>query len=240
MKQLQDYSDTRSRVSCMHCQVGLYRSNTDHVPSKCLLDHPLPPNLPTVEVCQECNSSFSKDEEYLCVFLAAVISGKADPDPNRFPSAARSVEHSPRLRERIKRAQRHQLTLWGDPEILWIPEIDRVNNVIVKNARGHVLHELGEPVSEAPSQVGCSPMVHWTADQRNTFECVPLGAGWPEVGSRMMQRIAGVDPLVDGWVEVQEGVYRYAVAQVPDGLLVRTVIREYLATEVYWSPDQAF
>ena len=52
-----------------------------------------------------------------------------------------------------------------------------------------------------------------------------------------MQRVAGVDPLVDGWVEVQEGVYRYAVAQGPDGLLVRTVIREYLATEVYWGDD---
>ena len=55
----------------------------------------------------------------------------------------------------------------------------------------------------------------------------------------MTQRLAGVDPPVDGLVEVQEGVYRYAVAQGHDGLLVRTVIREYLATEVYWGPDQA-
>ena len=54
-----------------------------------------------------------------------------------------------------------------------------------------------------------------------------------------MQRLAGVDPLVDGWVEVQEGVYRFAVAQGSDGLLVRTVIREYLATEVYWDLDQS-
>ena len=241
MKQLKDCSDARSRVSCTHCQVGLDPSNAnkDHVPSKCLLARPLPPNLPTVMVCRSCNESFSKDEEYLCVFLAAVISGDVDPDPSLFPSAAASVEHNPGLRERITRAQRHQSTLWGEPENLWIPEFDRVNNVIVKNARGHVLHELGEPVSDAPSGVGCWPMVRLTADQRDTFECVSLGAGWPEVGSRMMQRLAGVDPLVDGWVEVQEGVYRYAVVQGPDGLLVRTVIREYLATEVHWSPDQA-
>ena len=34
------------------------------------------------------------------------------------------------------RAQVHQLPLWGEPEILWMPEHDRVNSVIVKNARG--------------------------------------------------------------------------------------------------------
>ncbi len=190
-------------------------------------------------ICRSCNESFAKDEEYLCVFLAAVISGDADPDPSRFSSAAASVEHSPRLRERIKRARRNQLSLWGEPEILWYPEIDRVNNVTVKNARGHVLHEYGEPVSGAPSEVGSWPVNRMTVDQRNTFESFPLGAGWPEVGSRMMQRVAGVDPLIDGWVEVQKGVYRYAVAQWSDGYLVRTLIREYLATEVYWDLGQS-
>ena len=79
--------------------------------------------------------SLFEDEEYLCVFLVAVISGNAEPDPSLFPAAAASVEHSPGLRERIARAQVHQLPLWGEPEILWIPESDRVNSVIVKNAR---------------------------------------------------------------------------------------------------------
>ena len=239
MKQMRDYSDARSRVSCTHCQDVLDPSNAskDHVPSKCLLDRPLPANLPTVIICRSCNESFSEDEEYLCVFLVAVISGNAEPDPNLFPSAAASVEHSPRLRERITRAQVHQLPLWGEPEILWMPEPDRVNSVIVKNARGHALHEIGEPVSGEPSGVAYWPVSRLTIDQRNAFESVSLGALWPEVGSRMMQRLAGVDPLVDGWVEVQEGVYRYAVAQGHNGLLVRTVIREYLATEVYWGDD---
>jgi predicted nuclease of restriction endonuclease-like (RecB) superfamily len=37
----------------------------------------------------------------------------------------------------------------------------------------------------------------------------------------------------DGWVIVQPNVYRFAV--VDDGqFAVRTVIREYLATEVVW------
>jgi hypothetical protein len=56
---------------------------------------------------------------------------------------------------------------------------------------------------------------------------------WPEVGSRMMTRFATGEDLVDGWVEVQTGLYRYGVFQA-DGLVVRSVIANYLATEVRW------
>ena len=38
----------------------------------------------------------------------------------------------------------------------------------------------------------------------------------------------------DSWQDVQDGVYRYAVAQESDGILVRMVLREYLAAEVLW------
>ena len=55
----------------------------------------------------------------------------------------------------------------------------------------------------------------------------------------MTQRLAGVAPLVDGWVEVQEGVYRYAIAEGSDELLVRTLIGDYLATEVSWNLDRS-
>ena len=245
MEQLMDYSDERNRVACIHCGVGLDsgNANEDHVPSRCLLDRPLPDYLPTVMICAACNASFALDEEYLCVFLAAVISGGVDPDPNLFPSAAASIKHSAGLRERIRRAQSHQLSLLGEPEILWEPALDRVNRVIVKNARGHVLHELGEPVAGPPSRVACRPVSRVTVDQRNTFERGSLGsgssvAGWPEVGSRMMQRLAGVAPLADGWIEVQEGVYRYAIIEDPNELVVRSLIRDYLATEVAWEFEQ--
>ena len=52
----------------------------------------------------------------------------------------------------------------------------------------------------------------------------------------MLTRVFTGRDLVDGWVQVQEGSYRYLVAQ--HGLmLVRTVIAEYLATEAYWSDE---
>jgi hypothetical protein len=49
----------------------------------------------------------------------------------------------------------------------------------------------------------------------------------------MMTRVLTGQDLAGEWVVVQEGIYRYAVAQ-GGGMLVRSVLSEYLATEVYW------
>ncbi len=37
-----------------------------------------------------------------------------------------------------------------------------------------------------------------------------------------------------GWIDVQDGVYRYAVIPLSGQVLVKTVIYEYLAAEVVW------
>ena len=57
---------------------------------------------------------------------------------------------------------------------------------------------------------------------------------WPEVGSRIMTRILTGEDFNNGWIVVQEGVYRYAVSYA-DQILVKIVISEYLAAEVCWS-----
>ena len=123
----------------------------------------------------------------------------------------------------------------GEPELLWQPEIERVHRVIVKNARGHLLYELGEAEVTPPSLIWCVPVALLTAHERCSFESSLLDASWPEVGSRLMQRAAGVSPIPGGWVVVQPEVYRYSVGESPR--TVRTVIREYLATEVVWDYD---
>jgi hypothetical protein len=49
----------------------------------------------------------------------------------------------------------------------------------------------------------------------------------------MMTRVLTGQDLQDAWVVVQDDVYRYAVIQ--DGTFrVRSVVWDYLATEVYW------
>jgi hypothetical protein len=102
----------------------------------------------------------------------------------------------------------------------------------VKNARGHAFFEFGEPMLREPNYVWAMPLVLLTDQQRTEFEEV-AASGWPEVGSRMMTRIASGADLDKGWVVVQDDVYRYAVVQ-EGTLMVRSVIRNYLATEVSW------
>jgi len=108
--------------------------------------------------------------------------------------------------------------------------------VIVKNARGHAFYEYGEPMLREPVQVLAAPLESLTAAQRDAFENIQddgMLAGWPEVGSRMMTRVMTGQDLRDGWMIVQDGVYRYGAAK-SGGILVRSVLFEYLATEVRW------
>lgn len=49
----------------------------------------------------------------------------------------------------------------------------------------------------------------------------------------MSRLVIGGDMGADGWVIVQPNVYRFAVVDNSQ-FVVRTVIREYLATEVVW------
>ena len=205
------------------------------------MNSPYPENLPWWKCAGNVTPGFSSDEEYLIAFLGSVLSGSTRPDQVRFPAASGILTHSPRLGNRIDRSRTVQGNLWGDVEVLWEPELDRVRRVLVKNARGHVLYELGEPMLEQPSHVSVCPIQAMTAHQVDQFENVPYGSGWPEVGSRMMRKAFIIhspgdaqEAYFDGWQDVQGSVYRYAVTQGPSGILVRMVLREYLACEVGW------
>ena len=238
MRQLNDCSDVRSRGFCIHCGVGLDEGNTsrDHVPTRALLDRPYPDNLPAVDVCSECNNGFSKGEDYFVALMACVISGSVELGGRELPVAAGILARSADLAARIERTRRVQWTLWGDAEVQWSAEPDRVENVVLKNARGHAFHELGLPLEFRPSHVGVCPIPLLSHGQRDQFEQWPEDALWAEMGSRMMQRMALGD-LEYGWVMVQEGVYRYMGVRRPGETVVRSVIREYLATEVSWSDE---
>jgi len=73
--------------------------------------------------------------------------------------------------------------------------------------------------------------------ERAAFERTEDGdlAGFPEVGSRAMQRLLVVDPGVfsEGWITVQDGNYRFNVSD-ENGMAVKIVLREYLACQIVW------
>jgi hypothetical protein len=238
MRKIEHFSDDRNKAWCIYCSQWLSgaETNEDHVPSQSLLHKPHPHNIPKVRVCQQCNSQFSKDEQYLVAFLSSVLTGSTAPSDQVYASATRSLDQSPKLRERIAKSCSTYRAIGGDTRLVWHPEMDRIKRVVVKNARGHAYFELGEPLLDEPVHVWIQPLEFLRPTEREEFEtadCHGELAPWPEVGSRMMTRLITGEDMSGPWVIVQEGVYRYSVSQC-GGVVVRTVLSEYLATEVYW------
>ena len=236
LNQINEFVDERQKSWCIHCGglIAERTCNVDHVPSKGLLRQPYPPNLPDGVVCKACNGGFSIDEEYVIAFLGCVLAGSTDPERQTNPRVEGILRHSPKLRQRIEQAKTEYSTLGGETRHVWKPEAERVNRIILKNARGHAFFECGEPMLEEPACLWSAPLESLNMSQREQFENVDMGAFWPEVGSRMLRRVVTGEDLSGGWVIVQEGVYRYSVMQ-RGRLLVRSVLSEYLATEVHWT-----
>ena len=88
---------------------------------------------------------FALDEEYFAAFLSAVVSGSTEPDHQGLPSAASIFRENRNLRNRIDRSKVQEQTLFDEMRKMWIPEQERINRVIVKNARGHGYFEYGDP-----------------------------------------------------------------------------------------------
>jgi len=236
VKGFPDFVDERHKVCCIHCGTVLasVETNLDHVPSKSILDRPFPENLPTIRICRSCNTSFSRDEEYFIAFLGSVLAGTTVPDHQVVERAAKTLSHNLRLQDEIEAQLRVEKDAAGNDRVTFVPDIDRIRNVVIKNARGHVLFEHGQPARGAPAHIAIEPLQVLIPEAITSFETIDYGPGWPEVGSRLMSRLfSGEDMRADGWVIVQPNVYRFAVMD-NDQFVVRTVIREYLAAEVAW------
>ena len=236
MRKVPENVDKRHKVWCIHCGVPLItvKTNRDHVPSKGLLRPPRKLDPAKMRVCAYCNASFSADEEYLIALIGAVLAGSTRPDPDQFSAASKVLSGNRKLRLRIAQAQARVTDFWGETQVTTIPEIERVLNVVVKNARGHLFQEFGEPVFGPPRSAWACPLHQLSPEQRRAFE---FGAGasfaiWPPVGSRHMWRVAAGELAPGGWLVLQPDVYRHGPAEMP--FTVKTVMHDYLATEVVW------
>jgi hypothetical protein len=231
MKQIKCYGDSRFKGFCVHC--GGPDETDDHVPSKVFLDEPYPANLMVCSSCLSCNNSFSIDEAYVACFLECVLAGEADPVKVRRGKIGKALLNDAALLERLRRARKDTM-----PTPTWSVEQNRVQTVVTKLARCHAAYEYNLPQLEEPSLIGLAPLLTMSAAERSAFEGADGStvAGWPEVGSRAMQRLLVVDSNVfqEDWIVVQEDNYRFRVSQ-EDGLTVKIVLREYLACEVRWS-----
>ena len=218
----------------LHHATGHDPTNRDHVPSKSLLIKPYPSDLAVTEICEPCNTSFSADEEYFGAFLSAVLSGSVEPAEQKLDIGRRIFERNSALKCAVL-ASRQVEILDGNEKIFWRPDFKRIENVLVKNARGHVYFENGEPPIDAPSLVKFQPLEQFSDADKLEFFGVPGGlARWPEVGSRWMQRLVeDGDFDQDGFLVVQPGIYRFRL-ELRGGIAIHSIIHEYLAAIVSW------
>lgn len=231
MKQITPFADSRMSFSgCVYC--GAAPETRDHVPSRVLLDDPFPENLPVVHACFSCNQSFSRNEEYLACLLEAVLIGDTAVTSQMRPKVQKILTNRPSLTARIRNS-----SVGTREQPLWMPESERIENVIQKLAQGHAAYDLSLPLLGKPRHIAFVPMPLMSDSERIEFERSPEPGFWPEVGTRAMIRAATSWPNQPGsWVVVQPQRYRYALASFV-GITVRIVLSEYLACEVRWDED---
>lgn len=203
------------------------------MPSRCLLDDPLPENIHTIKACDVCNQGFSKDESYLACFVEVVINGSIEHIDSMRPKVRSALSENPGLAARIRASRRETPGC-----VVWVPELDRISRIVEKLAQGHAAYELAEPhlgnKFDRASSVDFWPMATMSENDRQVFENSTVSHSWPEVGSRAMQRLVTLGShRLNQWISVQPNRYRYMTS--PDGPTVRIVLSEYLACEVSWN-----
>jgi hypothetical protein len=225
------FADERFTGICVYC--GGEPETRDHVPSRVLLDEPFPPELPIVRACESCNSGFSKDEQYLACLLECVICGTVESALVGREKIRRVLEKNPLLASRIARNCRADET----GSLLWEAEVDRVQNVVLKLARGHAAYEYSEPQLQEPESISFAPIPLLSEAQLHAFETPPVGTLFPEIGSRAFHKVLGAGGEAftqeGAWRILQEERYRYSISH-SYGIRVRMVLSDYLACEVIW------
>ena len=224
------YIDDRLKGNCAYC--GGWADSRDHIPSKVLLDRPYPENLPVIGACEECNSGFSADEEYVSCLIECVIQGTTDPDDRFREKIASTLKSRPAIAERIKKGRQ----IGKNNEPVWMPEWKRIEKVVLKLARGHMSYELGVQHVEKPKILNILPFPTMTQIEIEQFN-MPIESErflLPEIGSRaFINLMTGKPTAYCNWNVVQDGRYRYTIGQTA-GDWVKFVLSEYLACFVAW------
>lgn len=169
----------------------------------------------------------------MACFLEVVLAGTTDNERLVREKVRLALARNAGLAARILSAKTETTA-----HVIWVPEMDRVRNVVLKLARGHAAFELRLAQLDEPSSIDFQPFESMSERASAEFERAGAGEwrGWPEIGSRAFMRACGRGPSDDSegpWVVVQAGRYRYSVDH-SGGVVVRIVLSEYLACHVQW------
>ncbi|CAD0006154.1 hypothetical protein FLAT13_03139 [Flavobacterium salmonis] len=229
MRQIKTFSDDRLDNMCSYC--GEKPDTRDHVPSKILLDEPFPENLPVVPCCDKCNQSFSLDEEYISCLIECVLNRTTNIENLKREKIKRIFKAKEALHQKIKNAIKEI-----DGQIYFNVEIERLENVILKLAKGHAKYENSEPMLENPKHLAFKTLHTMEQDEIDRFLANTELTKSPEVGSRAMQNflIDSNNNVSSHWTIVQPDKYSYCVIANSDKLIVKIIIWNYLVAEIIW------
>ncbi len=221
------------KEACTFC-INADSQSRDHCPSKILLEEPLPKDLSVVPSCKKCNESFSLDEEYVACAIEIL-----KPQYSEFPQIKNEkilniLTAKPELKNQLYQIyESHNVK---NKEL--IKDI-RFENVLIKNALGHIKFELGLFVQRIPKEFYMFFLTEIGETFRKEFESsVSEPNFFPEVGSRLLIRLfEGQDLGEKEWIVVQNGVYRFQLKQSANKVRVKIVIKEFIAAEIHFESE---
>lgn len=221
------FFDDRNKNICFFC--GELPDTRDHIPPKVFLDKPYPENLPVVECCESCNADFSEHEQYFACLLECIIHGTTEIEVLSREKIIKTLERSPKLKYRIENSKK----IINDKEF-WEPELNRLEKVILKLARGHLKYELGEPFFEQPSHKEIKVIDSLSDSELESIFSTPEQNFLPELGSHAFLNLGSDFSGFGKWNVVQESNYAYTIGQ-NNGTWVKLIIGEYLYCMVLWA-----
>lgn len=226
MEQITNFGDRRQLAFCVYC--GGTTETREHIPSRVFLDEPYPENLPTIMVCEKCNHGYSFDEEYVACLIECARVGGVEKSILERKKIKIILAQRPKLLARLK-----AMITSSTNTALFSIEANRIERVLAKLVRGHMLFDQNEPWPDSSIELKYGGMEMFNDASRRYFESIPIINFLPEVGSRAMQRmLVTADVAGTPWIEVQSNRYRYLSSASG---IVRIVLSEYVWCEALLS-----
>lgn len=232
---------------CIYC--SSIADTREHVPSKVFLNEPLPCDLPTLPACQKCNNGFSADELYTNSYIECLKEFKEN---NNFEA----LEIQPHDRKEVCEAKN---AVKRDCKKGIFGKDERIERILIKLAKGHIVHELFEcnNLESFPvASINVSCIVKCSVDNETwvSLEAIELidNEVLPEVGSRAFRNIYVIDMIHNGaddenrfidhhlfmdWTDIQDGIYRYIALYNGENIVVKIIIRDYLYAEISFNKN---
>jgi hypothetical protein len=180
-------STKRSTAECVYCGV-VGPITEDHIPPKSLFPQPRPSNLITVPACDQCNGSYSKDDEWFRLTLSIRENVKANADRNAvLPSVKRSLERpsaagfSRAFLENVHEAPRFSPAgLYAGMQRIHVADGARLDRVATRITKGLFYHVKGYRLPDDHgvkavhySRLG-EPMVNGTEFEKTLLQFVAM------------------------------------------------------------------